>query len=199
MSLILPRSLFLHAPKTGGSWVRRALHKAGLAVREVGDFHGSQPLDGNRLVFTFVRNPADWYLSRWRCPHHQERFRMGQNDQFQDALTEQEARCFPVWLERILKITAERRGPADHLFSHYMRRADFVGRSEHLEEDLIEALHQAGEEFDEQAIRSTPRINESVITRQAYTEELFEEMLLMEQNLIESFGYQLNPNDYLHT
>lgn len=67
--------VFLHVPKTGGTWIRAALRLSGTIEQEFKDhlhFNGL-PEDvkkSNRMVFAFVRNPWDWYLSLYTHYHH---------------------------------------------------------------------------------------------------------------------------------
>ena len=74
MALVLPRSLFVHVPKTGGTWVRAAIAAAGIDAHESGppethDHFGvfDLPADllAGRFTFGFVRHPVDWLKSRW--------------------------------------------------------------------------------------------------------------------------------------
>lgn len=88
-------AIFLHIPKTGGTWVERVLHKLGLVTEKKGHEHADfdRVLYADRLVaakrlpyllamrklreltnglpaeptkFCFVRNPLSWYESWWR-------------------------------------------------------------------------------------------------------------------------------------
>src|SRR5437667_268495 len=78
MALVTEKSLFIHVPKTGGTFVRRALPALGLPCRESGIFaiedhfsiaqvFATHPGldDGRRLTFGFVRHPVAWIKSRW--------------------------------------------------------------------------------------------------------------------------------------
>ncbi len=69
MTLLLPNSAMIHVPKTGGSWCRESINKAGLRRRELGQFHDFAKKHhrhlANLFVFGFVRNPVTWMQSRW--------------------------------------------------------------------------------------------------------------------------------------
>lgn len=149
MALVLPRSIFFHLPKTGGTFVRRTIEDLGIPAEEVGDVHEDvlafsrlhPELLGNRYVFTFVRHPLSWwqsywahrFLHGWAIDHPMDR-ECNDND-------------FSRYLSRVL---------ACEWRTHYMdmyrafvvERTDFVGRQEHLVQDLARALVNAGEKFD---------------------------------------------------
>lgn len=74
MALVLPNSVFIHVPKTGGSWVRAAIANTGMRCEESGPFdvhdhYGVFDLPAHlvrdRFTFGFVRHPVDWIKSRW--------------------------------------------------------------------------------------------------------------------------------------
>jgi hypothetical protein len=69
-TLITPRMLFLHLPKTGGSWATAAMLAAGVpAVRpEALPFHATRRESsayGDRFTFAFVRHPLEYWRSYW--------------------------------------------------------------------------------------------------------------------------------------
>jgi hypothetical protein len=67
-------ALFLHIPKTGGSWVEKTLGEAGLRIEQPATIEGvtyrhclvSMFKDRYPFVFTFVRHPLRWYESWWK-------------------------------------------------------------------------------------------------------------------------------------
>ena len=69
--LLMPRSCFLHVPKTGGSWVRKAIKSTVTGWRELipdGNMH--LPLaeipERGLFRFAFVRHPVEVYRSLWQ-------------------------------------------------------------------------------------------------------------------------------------
>jgi sulfotransferase famil protein len=154
------RLIFIHVPKTGGTWVNKAMKTAGLRLAPEG--HSKHPffyeLDRrNRFAFGFVREPQDWWGSEWRFRRHQgyrdythhpyDRWLDLRFDEFMEQVIEH---C-PGWLSRLY----------DKHLGAVEDSVDFVGRYEHLEDDLVRALRLAGEEFDEGVVRGLRSTNES--------------------------------------
>ncbi len=190
---MLPRSLFVHIPKTGGVWVRRAITQAGVSTVEAG--HASLAA-GNmhnrtrsintqgRFQFAFVRHPLNWYASFWS-------YRMFSGWSTLPASLDA---CMSVDFDRFIR-NALRAFPQGWVGDHYRRYlgsaldgVDFIGRTERLSEDLVRALRLAGETFDEAALRAVPRQNVSPI-RPVYSQRLREAVLRAERKTIERFGY----------
>ncbi|KKW39725.1 hypothetical protein A2454_01280 [Candidatus Peribacteria bacterium RIFOXYC2_FULL_55_14] len=207
MALLLPHSVFYHIPKTGGSWVRGAIQKAGIPTNEVGvlgpvdmpliDSRGlflhatPQAVPLQMFAFTFVRNPLSWYQSHWayctknkRWNEHNPFERQCASDNFhqflRNALT-----YFPGGVSNMYR---------GYLGEEYTLPGGFVGRQERLVEDLILALRMAGETFDETSIRRTPPANlaarlDDFQHRCLYTAELLWEMMQSEGHAMRSLGY----------
>lgn len=69
--ILHPKYIFLHVPKTGGTWVRMMLQLSGGIERELkGHNPYSKVTPKDRPAFCFVRNPWDWYISLY-CHYHQ--------------------------------------------------------------------------------------------------------------------------------
>ena len=193
-SLLLPRSQFLHVPKTGGNWVTCVLREQFPDAQRMPKIHTTRAsaLSPELYTFAFVRHPLTWYQS-----YFSYKLRKGwdaKND-WDDVV-----RCdsFASFVETALEET-----PAYYskLLRRFVGRAgdeiDFIGRFESLTEDLIEALELAGEDFDSDAIRSIPPVNQSDYTQHpaVYPEELAERVLEVEAEAVERF-YSANASDF---
>jgi hypothetical protein len=189
--LILPHSCFLHVPKTGGSWVKKAIMAAGVSAQEhsidgythLGLEHCPDPA---RFRFAFVRNPLALYKSYW-----QFKMTVGwdaanaldeccQSDDF-DAFVRKVLSAFPGIYARTLRDFV---GPVE-------APIEFVGRYENLVEDLVTALTLAGERFDASAIRTLPAYNVSDKQKApaSYTPQLELAVRAAEAEVFERFGY----------
>lgn len=89
--------LFIHMPKTGGSWVTKYLKEEHGGINIGG--HGHQPLCTlkkhlikDKLIWGTIRDPWSWYLSWWahgmQARHYQERLAVygGGSTAFRDVL-----------------------------------------------------------------------------------------------------------------
>jgi len=192
MALMLPNSVFFHIPKTGGTWVRKAIAYADIPRVELE--HSSdqaknqhnrywQVDTGKKFTFAFVRHPVSWYASFWS-------YRMFTGWRFKSSPDYCMSIDFETFVRKLLD-----RCPAGFVTEQYKQflgptseQLDFVGRIETLADDLVTALKQAGETFDEKVIRSTPRHNRSPL-RPRCSESLRKEILKVEKGVLERFGY----------
>jgi hypothetical protein len=76
MALVLNRAVFIHVPKTGGTWVREVCRRLVPNAQETGPFdehdhftirqvRAARPDVALRPSFGFVRHPVTWLVSRW--------------------------------------------------------------------------------------------------------------------------------------
>jgi hypothetical protein len=194
--LLLPRAVFLHVPKTGGSWVGAALRAAGVRFDEYlieGDPHGDPSYcpRPDAFKFAFVRHPLDVYRSYWR-------FKMDRFDGRRpwDAQNPFDRDCAsPDFDEFVRKVVEQYPGWCSRMFEDYVgpatREIEFVGRFERLRQDLVRALTLAGERFDERAIMTTPPENASVWPSPAWTPALERAALESERDALVRFGYRV--------
>lgn len=217
MALLLPRSVFIHIPKTAGQWIAQALANAGVETRELGVVHASPdelPMLGTlrrgRVVFCFVRHPLTWYPSMWS-----HRMDDGWDEPIDDP------KWFsPRWIEFWAQFTARCRsetfdgfvractssypdGLVSTLYERYTSGCSRVGRYERLAPDLVDILALAGEEFDQERLLATePRnVRGGTGTRRAdttYDSSLAELVLETERKALERFGYTSHPQTAGH-
>jgi Tfp pilus assembly protein PilF len=191
MAIYLPRthSLVLEVPKTGSKWLRAAIAKAGVPCEQIGDpqygGHGDLATHGRdfRFIACFVRSPLTWYRSYWayrterRWRPHFVIDRLCASDTMSDFVRKA-ARLLPGHLATVYETYA---GP----------RADpiqFVGRQERLAEDLVAALREMNETFDERSLRATAEVN-ATSTKAAITDDLRDLLLCSEYEVFARFGY----------
>lgn len=207
MALLLPQSVFFHIPKTGGTWVRAAIAKAGIPVNEicnVRDWSKAGPLlrhhvfhakphevaAQGRFGFAFVRHPLSWYRSLWAFhTHHGKDSGVVPGPRLQDN---------PSFHEFIGRILREGHPLQTVQLRDYTggngKMLEAVGRQESLTDDLVRILREAGETFDEAAIRALPPVNVVAAGLQQtgdciYTPEEKQALCRLEAWTLNTFGY----------
>ncbi|MGA9285448.1 MAG: hypothetical protein WBV85_08395 [Solirubrobacteraceae bacterium] len=164
-TFLTEKMIFFHLPKTGGTWAEMAIQAAGVAITYPGALgdqpysaHGHANLDdvaaGDRFSVAFVRHPLYWWRSYWG-----HRMRTGwRSDNGLDV-----AAASNDFNEFIVGVLEYREGYVSELVSQFVgtpvQKVDFVGRFEHLIDDLCTALRLGGESFSEAAIRAYPPQN----------------------------------------
>ncbi len=178
MPLILPRSVLLMIPRTASTWTAKAIHRSGIKYKQHGPKHATAlPPNAPSFKFTFTRDPAEWVRSRWTL------------GRWEDAVSE-------LWTPDLEAFRAAV-SPAmvKMYFAAFTQGCDFVGKTETIADDLVTALRKAGEEFDEDELRATPRINESPadggIIGSAYWEMKKEELKALPAKLIARMPIEL--------
>jgi hypothetical protein len=185
MTVIGERFIFLHVPKTGGKWVTRVLEIIGAEVIPIAPHADLRSVStfGGRIRVAFVREPLSWYQSWWRHRHTfgdwnesepLDRFGRGSFEEFLLGVTQNLPGFCTEFFERFT-------GPAE-------MSIEFIGRYETLVDDLIEALHMAGETFDEDAVRTLAPLNvSSPNIRGEYSLEARERVKAVERRAYERF------------
>jgi hypothetical protein len=160
--VITPKVRFLHVPKTGGTWVVGALQASGVElsivrrpamsrVTLVEDHIGldESPDLADRFTIAFVRHPLTWWPSFWVY----RRMTGWADDHPIDSCTQSDD--FNEFIENVITNLP---GDLSRRFEAYVgtlsHPISFIGRYEQLRDDLIDGLGQAGETFDERAIRT---------------------------------------------
>jgi hypothetical protein len=198
MAVATAKTVFLHAPKTGGTWVRHAMQACGLSPYFIGDQHEHFPTLLNhypesyyrdKFVFSVVRHPATWYQSRWA-------FRVRNGWQPKHPLDWNTAsNNFQTFVENALEYKPD--GWCTWLYRQYINSVPgmvrFVGRCETLADDFLQAMRLAGEHVDERIVRNLPRVNESTTdgvtsgVLALYTPELLARVLAVENEVVQTY------------
>jgi hypothetical protein len=193
--------LFLHVPKTGGTWFTRAAEHAGVAtaqpaatpgapaaVRDHADLTQMSAEAADRVTGAFVRHPLDWWRSYWGY-----RMRDGWTDDPLDSATASDD------FDEFVRAVIERfPGYASATFARYLaapgRRADFVGRFENLVDDACAMLRLAGEPFDERRLRGHPpeNVNDYELAPALYRRGTARRLARAERPVIDAF-YRSEP------
>jgi hypothetical protein len=215
MAFLLPRSVFIHVPKTGGQWVTAALPPAGVPLEQLGVVHTSpdeiedEPERRRRaFVFAVVRHPLTWYQSRWAHQTDDEWEPIDALDWFTprwiEFWAEFREHCASFDFQEFVRLCVAHypEGLVSTLYEAYTAGCDFVGRQERLREDLLEALARAGESFDPARLHATPARNvrggrPARRGQSLYTRELLELALEAESRAIARFGYEEVPGHIL--
>jgi len=211
--------MFIHIPKTGGTWVIEAVKQAKLFKKRAKPKHPSlvefrsmnPKFDVNNLrFFTFVRNPVTWWQSRWSDPYMRKQFVNDERPEkmpwvgnirwlnYESMITSQDQHDdFNTYVESIL----ERRPGFGAEYFRFMTNVVKleVGKYERIVQDLIEILYRCGEEFDREDIINTPKANESDLelkNRRRYKEKNLKKLIDAEKKMMEQYDYSTKIEDY---
>lgn len=177
LHLINSKSIFFHIPKTGGTWIHRALENAGVETSHFTPkgFPHSTRHDENTdgyYTFAFVREPISWYKSYWK-------YRMNTGWEPSWWLDKHcKANNFSVFMRNVIR---KQRPHVTELYARHLgipSKLNFVGKQENIVEDLVHVLNEVGEKFDEEKLRDTPKQNvgdsESIVIDKTLENEILE-------------------------
>lgn len=191
MAFRLGQSIFIHVPKTGGTWVTSLLSKLGF-IKETYPLHphvslreivSRFPALSGLPSFAFVRHPFGWYQSFWA-------YRETHGWDPKNLLDGCRAVTFQEFIENVI---VRRPGHLSWRYDELTRDVTHVGRFEALRESLIAILSALGEKVPSEAVYDHPAENASPGTPGRYTPELLDRLYQAELKAFQDFGYDRRP------
>lgn len=191
MAVQIDRAIFLHIPKTGGTWITHYFKESGMdhgveKLSEHAHINGVAlnsimgPIED--LVFCFVRHPLTWLRSYWQCK--QELIpRLGG---YLDTIVDQP---FNFFIDSIL---AENPGYVSEFFRGYTSRCRIIGKQENLREDLDAILKFLRIPYDRNLIYNKPLVN-NIYSEQKFTMSQAVAIMKAEKEIVELFDYDYLP------
>lgn len=192
MAIQINKAIFLHIPKTGGTWVTNYFRETGLdhGHKELGlEAH----IGGDRirkiigctedLCFCFIRHPLTWYRSYWQCKQELVPDRTG------IWLNEIVDLPFQEFIDSILQTNP---GFLTNHFKIFTERCRFVGKQENLKEDLNNLLKYLRIPYNKDYLFKRPFEN-VIPSDRKYTYELASAIMETEKGIIEEYDYNYIP------
>jgi len=185
------KGIFLHIPKTGGTWLSNYFRESGMIIEqsELAHINGSQIDVPNRteVVFCFVRHPLTWLRSWWQCKQKIVKDRRGGPiDKIVDL-------PFKEFVDRFI---SDMPGHITGYFDGFTNYSHFVGKQESLREDLIAFFKSANIKYNISLLYN--KKNENVIPSTAkYTVEQSLKIMEMEKGMVNRYEYNYIPTDII--
>ena len=196
MAIQIDRAIFLHIPKTGGTWITNYFketnmdhgdgqlglhaHINGKVIRAMKD-----PIDD--VVFCFVRHPLTWYRSYWQMKKDLVSKRHGG---WIDTIVDQP---FHDFIKTVIEMEP---GYLTSFFEGYTERSRLIGKQESLREDLDDILRLLSIKYDRHHLFEKPKEN-SQAPYATYSHRLAKLLMDSEKDLITKYNYNYIPDGVL--
>lgn len=181
----LPKSRFIHFPKTGGWWCCYAMIDAGIPIQQAstdirGGHAGHYFGDPEKPLFGFVRHPYTWYQSLFQY--------LQDIDWVFHPLARSET--LEEFVQKVRNYRTTLLPMSDWVDQLFGFGVASIGRYETLPADLVRILTELGEEFDVKKITAMSHtyINPSLVWEQRTpaAEQLIRET---DNHIFDRFGY----------
>ena len=193
MAIQIDRAIFLHIPKTGGTWVRNYFRETRMD-HMVEELHENQRAHINGvalnniightedLKFCFVRHPLTWYRSYWTSKQLIPDRTGGYLDTIVDL----------PWIDFLQHILKNHPGYLTGFFEGYTNICRFIGKQENLREDLYCVLSHLKIRYNKEYIFR--RVLDNVVpSDKKYPKELALTIMKTEENLTRKYDYNYIP------
>jgi len=218
MSYIINKTnIFLHIPKTGGSWVNFVIENSNLDIEKIGynkhttyDYIASklnQSFDKSHIYrrmlprfssrkykyFAVIRNPLTWYESFYK---HQKRnnFKiygsLGNSYRWHvwSCFSKIRANDFNLFMDEILE---KYPGYLTYLYNTYLLNSGaYYLKKESLRYDLYKLGKVLNINFDEELIFSSEKKNTSSDEKILWKKEIYDKVILYEYSIFKKYNYQ---------
>lgn len=193
MAIQIARAVFLHIPKTGGTFVTDYFKETGmdhgnkdLALRA--HVHGDLLQEvlpyTQDLMFCFVRHPLTWYRSYWI---HKNTLAPSRETTYIDSKVD-----LP-FLDFLHIIQQDHPGYLTKFFSGFTGRCRFIGKMENLRDDLNTVLKYLRSPYNKEYLYKKPLSNVNPQSDQKYTIEAALAVMETEKEIVKMYDYNYLP------